>query len=163
MTSSPGLFLRTSTGVLNSACTALPDCNRLALAACALPCLPDTSACDVAAAELLEFCCAPDLSAEAEVFWDAEPPACKSAEVWAVQTAESKTTSRSETIVLFTRASKTVFFLIVKLLGTNLNPYIRKDKMQPVFQLLPEKTLEVSRWEAMICRSQNRSITPATA
>jgi hypothetical protein len=32
--------------------------------------------------------------------------------------------------------------------------------MQPVFQLLPENNLEVSRWEAMICRSQTHSITP---
>ena len=106
MTSSPGLFLRTSTGLLNSACTVLPDCNRPALAACALPCLPDAFACDVAAAELLEFARAPDLPAEAEVFWDTEPPAWMSAELWARQTVESKTASRNETMVLFTRASE---------------------------------------------------------
>src|SRR5260370_23350475 len=100
MTSSPGLFLRTSTGLLNSACTVLPDCNRLVLAACTLPCLPDTFACEVASAELLELACAPDLPAEAEVFWDAEPPACTSAELWAIQTAESKTSNRNETKVL---------------------------------------------------------------
>src|SRR5882762_8717789 len=104
MTSSPGMFLRTSTGLLNSACTVLPDCNRLALAACALPCLPEAFACEAASAELLEFACAPDLSAEAEVFCDAEPPACISAEVWAIQTAESKTV-RSKMIVLFMGAS----------------------------------------------------------
>src|ERR1700674_831866 len=107
MTSSPGLFLRTSTGLLNSACTVLPDCNWLALAACALPCLPEAFACEAASAELLEFACDPDLSADTEVFWDAEPPACTSAELWARQTAESKTASRNETMVLFTRASKT--------------------------------------------------------
>src|ERR1700693_484066 len=100
MTSSPGLFLRTSTGLLNSACTVLPDCSQLALAACALPCLPDAAACEVAWPELLEFACAPDLSADTEVFWDAEPPACISAELWAMQTAESKTV-RSKAIVLF--------------------------------------------------------------
>ncbi len=101
MTSSPGLFLRQSTGLLNSACTVLPDCNRLALVACALPFLPDADACEVASAELLEFACAPDLFAEAEVFWDAEPPACASVELWARQTAESKTANRNETMVLF--------------------------------------------------------------
>src|SRR6266404_3443392 len=100
MTSSPGLFLRTSTGLLNSACTVLPDCNRLALADCALPCLPDAAACEVASAELREFACAPDLSADAEVFWDAEPPTCISAVLWARQTAESKTV-RSKMMFLF--------------------------------------------------------------
>src|ERR1700704_4808110 len=100
MTSSPGLFLRTSTGLLNSACTVLPDCNWLSLAACALPCLPDAFACEAASAELLEFACAPDLFAEAEVFCDAEPPACISAEVWAMQTAESRPV-RSKMMVLF--------------------------------------------------------------
>jgi hypothetical protein len=79
----------------------LPDCNWLALAACALPCLPETFACEAASAELLELACAPDLSAEAEVFWDAEPPACTSAELWAIQTAESKTANRNEKMVLF--------------------------------------------------------------
>src|ERR1700675_582653 len=106
MTSSPGLFLRTSTGLLNSACPVLPASNRLALAVCALPCLPEAPACEAASAELLELACAPDLSAEAEVFWDAEPPACTSAELWARQTAESKTANRMETMVFFTRASK---------------------------------------------------------
>src|ERR1700681_1973839 len=100
MTSSPGLFLRTSTGLLNSACTVLPDCNRLALAACALPCLPDAFACEAASAELLEFACAPDLFAEAEVLCDAEPPACTSAELWARQTTEIKTL-RNKAMVLF--------------------------------------------------------------
>jgi hypothetical protein len=68
--------------------------------------LPEAFACEAASAELLEFACAPDLSADTEVFWDAEPPACTSAELWARQTAESKTASRNETMVLFTRASK---------------------------------------------------------
>src|ERR1700674_2902641 len=109
MTSSPGLFLRTSTGLLNSACTVLPDCNRLALAACALPWLPEAAACEVASAEVLEFACAPDLSADAEVFSDAEPPACTSAELWAIHTAESKTASTNETMGFFTRASKSCY------------------------------------------------------
>jgi hypothetical protein len=68
--------------------------------------LPEAFASEFASAELLEFAYAPDLPAEAEVFWDAEPPACIPAEVWARQTAESKTASRSETMVLFTRASE---------------------------------------------------------
>src|SRR6267378_2560083 len=97
MTSSPGLFLRTSTGLVSSACTVLPDCNWLALAACALPCLPDAFACETASAELVELACAPDLSAEAEVFCDADPPACTPAELCARQTADSKTANSNET------------------------------------------------------------------
>src|ERR1700687_3321308 len=105
MTSSPGLFLRTSTGLVSSACTVLPDCNWLALAACALPCLPETFACEAAPAEPVELACAPDLSAEAEVFCDADPPACTSAALRAMQTAQSKTGRRNETMVWCTRTS----------------------------------------------------------
>ena len=36
----------------------------------------------------------------ASMIWDAEPPACISAEVWAIQTAESKTV-RNKMMVLF--------------------------------------------------------------
>src|ERR1700687_713211 len=117
MTSSPGLFLRTSTGLVSSACTVLPDCNWLALAACALPCLPETFACEAAPAEPVELACAPDLSPEAEVFCDADPPACTSAGLWAIQTGGSKTVSRNKTMVLFTRTSENCHLFERQIIG----------------------------------------------
>src|ERR1051325_7968098 len=78
-TSSPTLFLRTSTGLVNSPSTVLPAGTSFAGEADAFL-LETFAACD-AAAEVLDPAGAPDLSAETEVACDAGPLDCMSADV----------------------------------------------------------------------------------
>src|SRR5438105_3343001 len=100
MTSSPTLFFRASTGLVSSACTVLPACNWLALAACACLFFSETVvACD-AVAEVFDSARAPDWPAETDVSCDADPLAWDCA-LCAIQIPADNTPANSETRILF--------------------------------------------------------------
>lgn len=50
---------------------------------------------------MVEFTFAPDLSADTEEPWNAEPLACVSTELWAIQKVESKAAAKNEAVILF--------------------------------------------------------------